>query len=52
VTYFVEWLFTGGPAPVILELADVDGSGGNPNVADLIYLVDYIFNAGPPPMHQ
>ena len=52
VTYLVEWLFFGGPAPVILELADVDGSGGNPNVADLIYLVNYIFNAGPPPMHQ
>jgi hypothetical protein len=28
---------------------DVDGSGGNPNVADLTYLVDYLFFEGPPP---
>ena len=28
---------------------DVDGSGGNPNVADLTYLVDYLFFGGPPP---
>jgi hypothetical protein len=50
VTYFVEYLFFGGPAPVIMELADVDGSGGNPNVADLTYLVNYLFFSGPPPM--
>ncbi len=52
VTYFVEWLFAGGPAPEVLEVADVDGSGGNPNVGDLTYLVEYLFNDGPPPMHQ
>jgi len=28
---------------------DVDGSGGNPNVADLTYFVDYLFFEGPPP---
>ena len=52
LSYLAEYLFTGGPAPEILELADVDGSGGNPNVGDLTYLVEYLFNDGPPPMHQ
>ncbi len=28
---------------------DVDGSGGNPNVADLTYLVEYLFFDGPAP---
>jgi len=28
---------------------DVDDSGGDPDIADLIYLVDYMFNGGPEP---
>jgi C1A family cysteine protease len=28
---------------------DVDGDGIGPNVADLAYLVEYLFNGGPPP---
>lgn len=28
---------------------DVDGLGGNPNVVDVTYLVDYLFFEGPPP---
>jgi agmatine/peptidylarginine deiminase len=28
---------------------DVDGSGSGPNVADLVYLVDWMFSDGPPP---
>ncbi len=31
--------------------ADVDGDGAGPNIADLVYMVDYMFNSGPPPPH-
>ncbi len=31
--------------------ADVDGDGEGPNIADLVYLVDFMFNSGPPPPH-
>jgi hypothetical protein len=32
-----------------IPCGDIDASGGNPNVADLTYLVDYLFRSGPPP---
>jgi hypothetical protein len=28
---------------------DVDGSGGNPDISDLVYLVEYMFQGGPEP---
>ncbi len=40
------WGYNEHPCP---EVLDVDGSGGFPNVADLTYLVRYIFQDGPPP---
>ncbi len=52
VTFFVEYLFTGGPAPFNLALGDVDASGDNPNVADLTYLIKYLFTGGSVPQHQ
>jgi hypothetical protein len=30
---------------------DVDGDLAGPNIADLVYLVDFMFNDGPPPPH-
>ncbi len=29
--------------------ADIDGNGNGPDIADLVYLVDYMFNEGPEP---
>lgn len=39
--------FAGGSA----GCGDIDGSGGNPNVADLTYFVEYLFNQGSPPLN-
>ncbi len=49
LVYLVDWMFTGGPQPLILEAADVDGSGGEVDISDLVYLVDFMFTGGPPP---
>ena len=40
--------------PVSLTVAawvcgDIDGSGSGPDIGDLVYLVDFMFNGGPPP---
>ena len=49
LVYLVDYMFTGGPAPVCFEEADMDCTGGILDIADLVYLVDYMFNQGPPP---
>ena len=45
LTYFVEYLFHGGPPPPVMEAADVNGDG-RINVVDLAALVDYLFGDG------
>ena len=50
LTFLVNYLFKGGPAPVPLWVGNVDCSSNNePNVADLTYLVSYLFKGGPAP---
>jgi len=49
LVYLVDYMFTGGPAPVCFEEADMDCTGGIIDIADLVYLVDYMFNQGPAP---
>jgi hypothetical protein len=44
----VDRMFTGGPAPVCVEEADIDGSG-EIDISDLVFLVDYVFTGEPPP---
>ena len=43
----VNYMFQDGPVPGILESIDVDGSGGDPDIADLIALVTFMFQEGP-----
>jgi hypothetical protein len=49
ITYYVDYLFGGGPAPMVLNLADVDGSCVL-DISDLTYLVDYFFAGGAAPV--
>ncbi|MDH4032405.1 MAG: hypothetical protein OEV80_01250, partial [candidate division Zixibacteria bacterium] len=49
LVYLVDYMFTAGPPPPMMEAADVDGSGGI-DIADLVYVVDYMFNGGPAPV--
>jgi hypothetical protein len=48
LTYFVNYLFGGGPAPICYEEADVNADG-TLNVADLTFLVNYLFAGGAAP---
>ena len=49
LVYMVDYMFTGGPPPVDMDAANVDGLNGL-DISDLVYLVDYMFNSGPPPV--
>ena len=49
ITYFVDWMFGGGPPPPCEPEADADGSTVL-DISDLTYLVDYMFGGGPPPV--
>ena len=49
LTYLVNYIFRGGPPPTVMELADVNGSGGQANIIDLTYFIDFIFRGGPAP---
>jgi hypothetical protein len=48
ITYLIDFLFSGGPEPPIMEVADLD-CNGSVNVADITYLVEYLFFDGPAP---
>jgi len=46
--YLINYLFKGGPAPVIYETGDCN-CDTQVNVSDVIYLINYLFKGGPPP---
>jgi len=48
LTFLVDYLFRGGPAPDPEALGDLD-CNGTINIADLTFLVDYLFRGGPQP---
>jgi hypothetical protein len=40
-------MFQDGPAPEVMESADVNGNLTGPDIEDLVYLVEYMFQEGP-----
>lgn len=48
IVYLVNYIFTGGPEPSPLWIADTDCSGDS-DIDDVIYLVGYVFLGGPMP---
>ncbi len=46
--YMINYIFSGGPAPVPLAAADCDCSGAV-SIADAVYMIEFIFNGGPAP---
>jgi len=50
LVYLVAYMFSGGPAPSPLFVADINGDCSPGDIADLVYLVAYMFQGGPPPM--
>ncbi len=49
LVFVVDFIFTGGPAPVCSEEADVTADAAV-DISDLVYLVDFIFTGGPDPL--
>ena len=50
LVYLIDFIFTGGPAPVCLEEANLNNdAGGTIDISDLVYLIDFVFTGGPAP---
>ncbi|MDH3890802.1 MAG: M1 family metallopeptidase [candidate division Zixibacteria bacterium] len=49
LVYLVDFMFTGGPEPPVMNIADVNASC-QIDIADLVYLVDFMFTGGPDPL--
>ncbi len=48
MTYYVDFMFGGGPPPPYPEEGDIDASG-ELDISDLTYYVAYMFDGGPEP---
>jgi hypothetical protein len=45
IIFVIDYMFTGGPAPVPLATADVNCSG-DIDMDDIVYMIDYMFTGG------
>jgi hypothetical protein len=50
LTYYVDYLFGGGPGPVCMEEFDNDGNC-TLDISDLTYFVEYLFGGGTTPVN-
>ncbi|MEE8404569.1 MAG: S8 family serine peptidase [candidate division Zixibacteria bacterium] len=51
LTYLVDFIFRGGPAPVCKQESNLNGSTTpDPTITDLVYVVDVIFRGGADPI--
>ncbi len=48
LTFLIDRIFRGGPAPNPPERGDVNGDGVSSTILDLTYMIDRIFRGGPP----
>ncbi len=48
LTFFVDYMFSGGPEPECFEEGDANGDEGL-DISDITFLVDYFFGGGPAP---
>jgi hypothetical protein len=46
ITYLINYLYKGGPAPKPVQSGDVNYSG-NVNIQDITYLINYLYKGGP-----
>jgi agmatine/peptidylarginine deiminase len=46
--FIINYIFGGGPSPVLPEAADPDCSGGV-SIGDAVYIINFIFGGGPVP---
>lgn len=48
IVFLINYVFNSGPAPAVIESADVDCSGGV-DIDDITYLIAHVFQGGPDP---
>jgi hypothetical protein len=48
LTYYVEYMFSGGAGPLCTEEFDVDNNCGL-DISDLTYFISFMFSGGPAP---
>jgi len=46
LTFFIAFMFRGGPSPANMAAADVDGQVGI-TVGDVTYMIAFLFRGGP-----
>jgi hypothetical protein len=50
ITYLINFVYKGGPAPVPMQAGDANASGVI-NILDITYLINYVYKGGPAPLY-